>query len=590
MNRYILIIVCLLNFSLGSRVIWSSTPIDKFINHNFNQMIFREPVYLIPYDLKIGFFNYGGSDYFRNVMNGNFNLDSNPIILDNQDINNDFISSPKVRNGYFIELDIMKYNLLEKIYHQNLSDFHIGFGLRYSNMLSNPKAPIYFDENDNRNDKSYRFRPLILDGFFNISSIVQYSPKFYLYGYYSFGLSYASIYESLSQERYINGSGFNESFSLGYKYIINQNSLPYNHVLGLELRFGRTYIDKVYDSEDVTPIIGMDINSAGLFATFGTLFGGQNTKADEAYSMMLNEDYIGAVIKFKQFLNIYNHEFRYDEAKRMLNFCYTQIPYQYFDKAVAFFNETKHNQALLNFNKAEQTADSDLILEIESYKRDIAKYMIEETDNNLHKVSFSQSINQLNKARKISPYLWAKSDRVEAKILILKGDILKNLNNYFYAIDYYQEALELDPSLFSEINNKYTELVISIIKDINNTNHPNELKLATEYLKMIIKMKPQYSDNLNKFITQIDQKLKNYEYSITKAGLKKYVEDKKKQKYNRLLDKDINLGMSMHTVEIIMGVPNTIVLENDYELWIYEFEESISTYFFKNYFLMKIDK
>ena len=65
--------------------------------------------------------------YFENVMNGNFNLDSNPIILDNQDINNDFISSPKVRNGYFIELDIMKYNLLEKIYHQNLSDFHIGF-------------------------------------------------------------------------------------------------------------------------------------------------------------------------------------------------------------------------------------------------------------------------------------------------------------------------------------------------------------------------------------------------------------------------------------------------------------------------------
>ena len=590
MNRYILIIVCLLNFSLGSRITWSSTSIDKFINHNFNQMIFREPVYLIPYDLKIGFFNYGGSGYFENVMNGNFNLDSNPIILDNQDINNDFISSPESRNGYFIELDIMKYNLLEKIYHQNLSDFHIGFGLRYSNMLSNPKAPIYFDENDNRNDKGYRFRPLILDGFFNISSVVQYSQKFYLYGYYSFGLSYASIYESLSQERYINGSGFNESLSLGYKYIINQNSLPYNHVVGLELRFGRTYIDKVYDSEDVTPIIGMDINSAGLFATFGTLFGGHNTKADEAYSMMLNEDYIGAVIKFKQFLNIYNHEFKYDEAKKMLNFCYTQIPYQYFDKAVTFFNEKKYNQALLNFDKAEQTADSDLILEIESYKRDIAKYIIEETDNNLHKVSFSKSINQLNKARKISPYLWAKSDRVEAKILILKGDILKNLNNYFYAIDYYQEALELDPSLFTEVNTKYTELVISIIKDINDTNHPNELKLATEYLKMIIKLKPQYSDDLNKFIIQIDKKLKNYDYSITKAGLKKYVEDKKKQKYNRLLDKEINLGMSMHAVEIIMGVPNTIVLENGYELWVYEIEESISTYFFKNYFLMKIDK
>ena len=53
MNRYILIIVYLLNFSLGSIISWSSTPIDKFINHNFNKMIFREPVYLIPYDYTI---------------------------------------------------------------------------------------------------------------------------------------------------------------------------------------------------------------------------------------------------------------------------------------------------------------------------------------------------------------------------------------------------------------------------------------------------------------------------------------------------------------------------------------------------------
>ena len=71
-----------------------------------------------------------------------------------------------------------------------------------------------------------------------------------MYGYYSFGLSYASLYESLSQKRYINGSGLNESISLGYKYIFEQKSLPYDYVLGLEFRLGRTYINNIYDTND----------------------------------------------------------------------------------------------------------------------------------------------------------------------------------------------------------------------------------------------------------------------------------------------------------------------------------------------------
>ena len=184
MNKYVLLILCLFNFSIASRSDWSSTPIDKFIDYNFNQMIFREPLYLVPYDIKIGLFTYGGAGYFSNIIKGDFSLDSNPIILDNQDINNDFLSSSSERNGFFIELDIFKYNLLEKFYHQNLSDIHIGTGLRYSGVLSNPLAPIYFDESDIRSNQGYRFRPMFIDIFANISSVIQYSPKFYLYSYF----------------------------------------------------------------------------------------------------------------------------------------------------------------------------------------------------------------------------------------------------------------------------------------------------------------------------------------------------------------------------------------------------------------------
>ena len=59
-----------MNFLIPERREWSSTPIDQFLNNNFNKMIFRNPIYLIPYDLKIGFSNYGGPGYFNQALSG----------------------------------------------------------------------------------------------------------------------------------------------------------------------------------------------------------------------------------------------------------------------------------------------------------------------------------------------------------------------------------------------------------------------------------------------------------------------------------------------------------------------------------------
>ena len=584
MHRYFLILLLLFNFLTPNRKEWSSTPIDYFFNNHFNQMIFRKPIYLIPYDLKIGFLNYGGPGYFQEVINGNYSLVENPIILDNQDINNEFIYSISSRNGLFIELDIMKYNFLENLIDQNLIDWSIGTGFRVSKMLSNPKAPIYGDFQG----QGYRFRPTIYDGFLNTSLSLQFSPKFFFYTYYSFGLSYASIYESLAQEAYMNASGFNESISFGYKYIVDQKSLPYNYVLGLELRLNHTYLNKVNDDDNFSPIIGLDFNNLGLLLTFGTIFGGEATKGDIAYKLMLKKDYISASIKFKEFLNIYTNDFRYNEAKKMLNFCYTQIPYQYFDMGIDLLNDNDYNGALNNFNKAEQIANPELILEIESYKRDIALDMINNIDLNLDFVSFSTSLKKLNNTRSISPYLWSETDKVEAKILVKKGDILKKINNYLYAIDYYQQALDLDPDLFKDINDKYSDLVISIINDVNNINSIDELKIVKEYLKIIIDLKPQYYNSYYPFIVEIDQRLNLYNQTLTKNELKNYIANKRNKEYSILMQ-NIKLGMNIHEIETILGSPQSIGTDNNYQLWFYQKNGSNTTYFFDKNILIKIN-
>tara|TARA_B100002051_G_scaffold275845_1_gene321265 strand:- start:1813 stop:3576 length:1764 start_codon:yes stop_codon:yes gene_type:complete len=587
MNKYFFIVLIIFNYFLGSQKDWSTTPIDNFINYNFRKLTFREPFYLIPYEVKIGLFSYGGPNYFSNIFSGKFDLKANPIILDNQDINDSFISSANDRTGYFFEIDIMKYNFLEKLYHQNFIDFHIGTGFRYSSTLSNPKGPIYLDSSNSL--ENYRFRPTIYDTFINLSLISHFSSKFFLYGYYSFGLSYASIYESLSQVKYLYGSGINENLSLGYKYIVDRPSLPYNYNVGIEFRLGRTYINKIYDSKDETPIIGLDLHSAGLFFTFGTVFGGRKTKGDEAFILMLDGEYIKATNKFKQFLNVYNYEFRFNKAKKMLNFCYTQIPYQYFDIGLTFFNKQEYYKALQNFNKAEQTADQSLLLEIESYKRDIAQYLINEVKLNMDHQTFSKSIEKLNEARQISPFLWSETDKVEAQILLKKANILKNLNNYSLAIDYFQQALELDPSLFIEINDIYTKLIIGILEEVNETQNYNDLILVKDYLDIIIQLKPKYSDKLTKFVDIIDENLKNYGNTLTKLNLKEYIKNKRKKAIDTLVN-DIELGMSFYEIELILGAPHSISQKDGYVLWIYEISNQfIKTYFFKNNILVKIN-
>ena len=587
MNKYLFIVLVIINCLFGAQNQWSSTPIDEFINYNFRKLTFREPFYLMPYEVKMGAFTYGGPNYLNNILSGNFDLKSNPIILDNQDINNSFISSVNDRIGYFLEVDIMKYNYLEQLYHQNLIDLQIGFGLRYSSILSNPSAPIYI--NNTNSSENYRFRPAIYDGFLNLSFISQFSSKFFLYSYYSFGLSYTSLYESLSQNKYIYGSGFNENFSLGYKYVVERQSLPYNYTVGIEFRVGRTYIDKIYDSKDETPIIGLDLHSAGLFFTFGTAFGGKTTKGDEAFRLMLDGDYIKAATKFKQFLNLYTYDFRFNKAKKMLNFCYTQIPYQYFDIGLSFFNDKKYSKALENFDKAEQTADQSLIIEIDLYKRDIAQHMVNDVKLNFNNQTFSKSLKKLNEARKISPYLWVETDKVEAEIILKKGDIFRKLKNYSVAIDFYQQAMELDPTLFSKINDIYSELVINILNEVNKTKNYSELILVKDYLEIIIQLKPKYAKELNKFIDTIENSLQNYNKTLTKLNLREYVKQKRMKAIKSLVN-EIKIGMSFYEIELILGSPNFISKENEYDLWLYESSgKSFKTYFFKDNILVKIN-
>ena len=87
----------------------------------------------------------------------------------------------------------------------------------------------------------------------------------------------------------------------------------------------------------------------------------------------------------------------------------------------------------------------------------------------------------------------------------------------------------------------------------------------------------------------IENKLKNYNSTLTKLNLKEYVELKRKRVIESLSN-EIKVGMSFYEVELILGQPNSIVEDLDYDLWIYEkSEKTFKTYFFKDNILVKIN-
>ena len=169
---------------------------------------------------------------------------------------------------------------------------------------------------------------------------------------------------------------------------------------------------------------------------------------------------------------------------------------------------------------------------------------------------------------------------------------MTNLGSYFYAVDYYKESLELNPNNFDEINEKYTQLVILMINDMNKTKDFSEINLVVDYLKEIISLKPRHQDKLQNIINQIDERLQNYQHAIAIADLKKYINDRRLSQ-NKIVNEDITLGMTIHEVELILGYPESIEFDEkngiNYQLWLYDNKEKFSQYFFENAILLSIN-
>ena len=112
-NKYILLLI--ISFCFSYENTWSTTRFEYWWNSKINKSLFRDPISFIPYKIKLGYYQYGGLEFWNNVIDQADSLTLSPIITTNGK-EFDFINDSKYRQGISFEIDFLNFVKAIRIY------------------------------------------------------------------------------------------------------------------------------------------------------------------------------------------------------------------------------------------------------------------------------------------------------------------------------------------------------------------------------------------------------------------------------------------------------------------------------------------
>ena len=566
---YILIVT---SFSFAQES-WNTNLLDYSFNKNARKMIFRQPITFTPFELKTGFFHYGGNDYLRDFSILPNELGAHPVLLDSTHSSYEGLFSKNDRRGIFVEVDFLKTNLLLKVVPQNIFDVQFGLGYRISQMLSHPKLPENLTyENPDENWQQYKFFPKIHDFNFNTTIQWQFTQLLIPYAYHSIGYSRLSLYKTEADRKYLYGSAISETFAIGIKKIINYQEInKYNLYYGLELKSLRTTTINIEDPKQFSPIVGFDMRGINLNLTFGVIFGGKRTIGDEAFAMMLENNYKDAIPAFENYIENYPNHGKIKKAKKMLEFCNRELPYKQYKIAMNHLDNQNIDQAVILLDNAYSKADEDLKLEIDLTKQGLAKQIAIDLDKNFESMTISECEKKINYLSNLSPSAEDDVRSMKAELFFRKATLLHESNFFIDALRYYEIALSNDRGLSKLIDKRIDSLIQGILEKSTGYQNENELLLAVESLKVVSSLDKELSFKLSPLIFSIEQEINQIENQKTQQIMQNIIrENKSKNGYG---NKELIIGMSKDKVIDYINMPDSIDFItsslDSYEIWIY---------------------
>jgi len=573
------LIFLFLSWSHFEETNWATTRFEAFWKNTFKQMTFREPIDFLPYDVRIGYYEYGGLDYFNeldNFLSDSDNLESSPY--NTTDLNFPDIVNKKFRKMIALEIDFLRYNFFKD--RQNIIDIQFGFGYRlYKNINK-----VAFDNGDYLKPEFNEFN---INGTF----IMQFNPRYYNYLYCSSGYTRASFYDNNLSNGEANGSGISNHLGLGMNFIIPENEGGSNFHCGVELRLSSLNIDSIDEPNNLSRIDDFKMESIGLLFSFGVGYGGKKTLGDIAYSSMLKNNYIDAYEKlklYKQSSKIYN----ISQVNEMIQFSKNQIPYQLYNNAMAYYDDGEFEKALKLLKKINYKDDIDLDYKINSIKYIIADKMLNDFIKIENEQSIDYRIQYYNDINDISPKIRKVINKRLSTLYLQKGDYLLSNNNYEEAYEFYMYSKTTGEYNPEQIKIKLSNLIIVVLNDAYNFLEKKENVIAYEKLffaKNIVDNNNEYILSLMNFL---DSRIKTIKSEKIKERMKIILKDKETFTPTQI-KKEILIGDSYIKVIDILGEPLDEIsrskVNSIYKMIKYSINNKIYRLFFKDDILIDID-
>ncbi|MBC8311212.1 MAG: hypothetical protein H8E72_02835 [Candidatus Marinimicrobia bacterium] len=595
-QRFLYIILVFCSILSAKEQTWTSTSFDYYWNVVLRRNIYREPISFTPFDVRVGQLTYGGSDYWDSSLFETTLGSVLPVVLDSTTTDFDILSSESNRKALFLEVDFLRINATNYLYHQNYVDLQFGLGYSRMSASSTPNLPetgVWTSTLPSGNTRgSFRFRPII--NTFNVNTSLTFQATNFLMGYMYHALGYSSgtLYESTGGDYYLEGKGVSEAFAWGLRAVYHPKNRPFSFVYGIEGRWNRTKFLTVDDPSHISHITGLDLYAKGLFITFGTIFGGKRTSGDHGFAHLINQRYEEASSGFEKFIGDYPNHSRKPKAEEMLAFSYAQIPFQQFREGLASLKDKDLDTAARWLSKASETADEDLLFEINSRKKDLAMVLIDSVALHKSEMTFNQAEDIIQKARRIAPE-YPLGDDALAELYIEKGNILFQRKSFNRAYSYYKQALQVSVESKTAVKKKYNDLVVGLMDEANLFTEEEEYILAIQSLETIIEIHPIRQDDLRPVIEELSLKLDAIETIETRKTMKAMMQVKQREiddKSRHLL----LLGMTLHQAMEITGEPTfTDKIDRSgrlYEMWSFDNHAKAKRLYFEDNLLVKIEK
>ncbi|MFC1746709.1 tol-pal system YbgF family protein [Candidatus Neomarinimicrobiota bacterium] len=573
---------------IGQVYPWEPNPVVQYWDVNINAMEFRQPIRVMPYDLKAGLMLYGGPEMFTGLPLGLLRNDDSVVLLDSTESEMGTVAAFYSRFSLVYDVEIFKINLRSRLIPVRVIDIMLGAGLRTNQIPFGPHLPSNWPEDG----EAYRFAPVFHELLLNLTLSYQWSENRLAYLALTRGLGTGNAYRANLSERYLSGRANASDMAMGFKLL--QESFGEGRLaIGGELRFMQLDVPRFDDPDDLTPIEGLQLRSLGLFLTLGISIGGELTIGDAGKEAFYAGNYIRAAENFQLFISRYPDHTGRNRAERFLAKSEELIPYQQVNLAESAQNDGRYSEALSWYNRAEGHAVENLTETIAAGRAEIGHAYLQRADSLLTLGRLDTTLQLLNVIGRLIPDEGPMVQRFQAEVLIRQGHLIRSAGGWSSALSRYDEALLLDGARRVEIEGYKARLAEDLLQEAGVAADRAALQLALESLRMSQSLDPGRKALIDDLVSRIESIL---EFE-TQVEVRQQIErqmDEFRTSREQGPGSEPRPGMLISPVEDLLGEPDYKTEETDrfginHQLWEYGGGSYPGLYYFENYILVRIE-